>query len=161
MILSNTVTSAAVQGNTVSAAADDNPILGFGAVGNGRNWVGSPGAFNAAISALGTLVTGTNIIDWTTAGYFTSTAYGGAFTLSFTNASNVLTPSLGQTIVLVITGAGSASATWPSTISWVGVGASGSGVHAAPTLTSVTTIVYLTCTGVGASPTYTGLYVTG
>ena len=39
MILSNTVASAAVQGVTVNAAADDNPVLGFSAVGNGRNWV--------------------------------------------------------------------------------------------------------------------------
>ena len=169
MILSNTVTSAAVAGTTVQAAADDNPILGFSAVGNGRNWVGTPGVMNGAVNNLGTLATGTTNIDWTAAGIYTLTCYGGAMTFQFATtataslaaASQVLSPSLGQTIMLIITGAGSAAITWPTTISWVGEGTSGAGVHTAPTVTSVTTVVYLTCTAVGSAPTYLGLYITG
>ena len=164
MILANTTTSPAV-GNlsAVAAAADDNPILGFSAVGNGRSWVGTPGVMNGAINAMGTLATGTTYFDWTSYGIFSLTCYGGAMTFSF-NASSTATvasPSLGQTILLVITGAGSAAITWPSTISWIGVGTSGAGVHAAPTVTSVTTYVLLTCTATGSAPTYTGLYITG
>jgi len=170
MILANTVTSAGVAGGAgVPAAADDNPILGYGAVGTGRNWVATPGCFNGALSALGTLATGTTNLDWTQAGIFTFTCYGGTMTLQFATtatsalaaASQILSPSIGQTIMLVITGAGSAAITWPSTISWVGVGTATDGVHTAPTVTSVTTVVYLTCTGVGSAPTYVGFYVTG
>ena len=164
MILSNTITSQGVAGGTgVPAAADDNPVLGFSAVGNGRNWVGTPGCFNGAINAMGTLATGTTYFDWTSYGIFSLTCYGGAMTFSF-NASSTATvasPSLGQTILLVITGAGSAAITWPATVSWIGLGTTGSGVHAAPTVTSVTTYVLLTCTAVGSSPTYTGMYITG
>ena len=71
MILANTTTSPAV-GNlsAVAAAADDNPILGFSAVGNGRNWVASPGLCNGAINAMGTLATGTTYFDWTSYGIF-------------------------------------------------------------------------------------------
>ena len=72
MILSNTLTSAAVQGTAVQAAADDNPVLGFGVVGNGRNWISTPGFANSAVLAAGTLGIGATLnIDWTQVGYAT------------------------------------------------------------------------------------------
>src|SRR5271166_1565055 len=123
MILSNTITSAAVQGATVQAAADVNPVLGFSAVGNGRNWVATPGVFNGALNAMGTLVTGTTYFDWTSYGIFTLTCYGGSMTFSFYQTSATAapyTPSVGQTIMMIITGTGSAAVTWPSTVTWVG-----------------------------------------
>jgi len=154
MILGGTVAGVAVQGVTTPGPADISPQLGFGAVGNGKAWVTTPGVFNGAISALGTLPTGTTILDWTQAGIYTFTAYAGSFTISFTNAGN-LTPSLGQTIQVVITGAGSASPTWPSSVTWVGAASA-----SAPTLTGNVTIVYLTCVAVGSSPTIYGFYLT-
>jgi|SRR5271157_2010058 len=171
MILANTVTSSAVQGVTVPAAADDNPLQGFSAVGTGSNWVGTPGSFNAALSALGTPTAGTVVnLDWTAAGLFTMTMpSSGTSTFQFATtataalaaAKQVASFSLGQTIQIVITGTGGVTVAWPTTISWVGVGTATDGVHAAPTLTSVTTVIYLTCTGVGTSPTFIGFYITG
>ncbi len=166
MILSNTVTSAAVQGNTVSAAADDNPVLGFSGVGNGRNWVATPGSFNAALQTI-TAASGAvaaNNIDWTTGGLFTINQYGGAFTVAFwttgtyanASGSQVLSAQLGQTIILYIPATGSAAITWPSTITWFG----SSGSASAPTTTTNATIVYLTCMAVGSAPTFLGMYVT-
>ena len=63
-------------------------------IGNGRYWQAStcPGY---VVSQLGTLATGTTILDWPQAGLYTFTAYGGAFTLSFTNAAGVFTPVQG------------------------------------------------------------------
>ena len=166
MILANTVTSAGVAGGAgVPAAADDNPILGWSAVGQGRNWVGTPGSFNAALQTI-TAVSGAaaaNNIDWTTGGFFTVTQYGGAFTVAFwttatyANAAGaqVLSASLGQTIAIYIPAVGSAAITWPSTITWVG-----SASASAPTTTTNATLVYLTCTAVGSAPTFVGFYLT-
>ncbi len=165
MILSNTLTSAAVQGNTVQAAADDNPLLGFGAVGTGRNWVGTPGSFNAAIVAIAA-ASGSNVannIDWTVGGFFNVTQYAGAYTITFATtataanaaASQVLSPSVGQTISIYLPAVGSAAITWPSTITWVG-----SGSASAPTTTTNATLVYLTCLTTGSAPTYVGFYLT-
>ena len=166
MILSNTITSQGVAGGTgVPAAADDNPVLGFSAVGNGRNWVATPGSFNAALQTI-TAASGAvaaNNIDWTTGGFFTVTQYAGAFTIAFwttatyanASGSQVLSASLGQTIAIYIPATGSAAITWPSTITWMG-----SGSASAPTTTTNATLIYLTCTAVGASPTYIGFYLT-
>jgi len=163
MILGGTVAGVAVQGVTTPGPADISPQLGFGAVGNGQAWLTTPGVFNGSLKALGTLLTGTTNIDWTAAGIYTFTCYGGAMTLQFATtattalaaASQVLSPSLGQTICLIITGAGSAAITWPSTVTWVGAASS-----SAPTVTGNVTVVYLTCTAVGSSPTYIGFYLT-
>ena len=130
MILSNTVPGVAVQGNTVPAAADDNPILGYSGVGNGRNWIATPGSFNAAIVPI-TAVTGAaaaNNLDWTLGGFFNVTQYGGAYTLSFwttatyanPTGSQVLSAQVGQTIAIYLPAVGSAAITWPSTITWIG-----------------------------------------
>ena len=170
MILSNTVASAAVQGVTVNAAVDDNPVLGFSTVGNGRNWVGTPGSFNAAIAALGTPVASATInIDWTAGGYFTLTfptsgtnviQFATTATSALAAAAQVASFSLGQTIIIQWLGnaSGVTNPTWPSnvTITWVGAGSAGP-----PTATTAqTTLIYLTCTGVGSSPTFTGLFLT-
>ncbi len=165
MILSNTVTSAPVQGATVQAAADDNPILGFSGVGNGRQWIANPGSFNAAIVPI-TAVTGAaaaNNLDATLGGLFTVTQYGGAYTLSlwttgtYANASGsqVLSMQPGQTIAIYLPAVGSAAITWPSTITWIG-----SASASAPTTTTNATLVYLTCLTNGSSPTFLGFFLT-
>jgi hypothetical protein len=160
MIVSGTVTSAPVQGVSVQDPADTSPPTGAGVAGFNGKWVLSTSE-TFVLSNLGTLATGTTILDWTQAGYFTFTAYGGSFTLSFTNAAGVFTPSLGQIIKIRITGAGSAAATWPSTITWVGVLASTGGTSAsAPVLTANVTDVTLICTATGSAPTFDGTYIT-
>ncbi len=146
MILSNTITSAAVQGTTVSAPADDNPVLGYSAVGTGKNWVATPGLANAAINAVATPASsGTSTFDWSVGGIVTWTPYGGTCTVAFANAS------LGQLIAVVATAATSASITWPSGITWL----TGSG-GAAPALTSKSALIFFICTGLN---TYVGGYV--
>ncbi len=165
MILANTVASAANPGGTVQAPADETPLLGLSAVGNGRNWVSTPGSFNAALATI-TAASGSNVannIDWTAAGFFTITQYAGAYTLTFaTTATAALTAanqvgsfSLGQTIAIWIPAVGSAAITWPSTITWVT-----SAAATAPTTTTNGTLVYLTCTAVGSAPTFIGFYLT-
>ncbi len=154
----------------MQAAADDNPLLGFGAVGNGRNWVGTPGSFNAAIVAI-TAASGSNVannIDWTQGGLFNVTQYGGAYTITFATtataslaaASQVLSPSVGQTIAIYLPAVGSAAITWPTTITWFGIGVSGSCVATAPTTTTNATLIYITCLTTGSSPTYLAFYFT-
>jgi hypothetical protein len=163
MIISNTVASAAAaQGaGTVNAPADDTPTLGFGVVGNGQQWVATPGP-NYAISALGTAVataTSSLLVDWRTASYFTCTAFTSGWTITFTDASSVFTPVLGQNIKIKITHASGSTPVWPLTggspqITWL-VGSGG----AAPTTTGKDCVVDLVCTGVGSSPTFDGWYV--
>src|SRR5271157_3272085 len=125
MILKNTRTDTTVPlpwaGGTIAtvtpsvdACLDRDPLLGYSVVGTGNHWDGTPSPHHA-IAALGTLGSGTTILDWTQASYFTCTARGGAFTLSFTNASGVLTPKIGNIIRMRILHAGSAAATWPGT----------------------------------------------
>ncbi len=168
MILANTVPSQAVgpSGSTYTAqsSADDNPILGYGAVGNGRNWVSTPGSFNAAILAAGTLATGVTLnVDWTQVGYatvtlFTSgtnvlTFYTAASIVAGANPANVASFSLGQTLHLRITGAG-ATLTWPAgTYSYVAQGVAFSTTNL--TFTGSTTWdMFITCTGTGSAPTF-------
>ncbi len=176
MILANTVPSQAVgpSGSTFTAqsAADDNPVLGYGAVGNGRNWVSTPGLANASISALGVLGA-TGNIDWSAAGYFSfTTTASTALTLTFATtataalaaASQVNSFSLGQMIRIRITGGGTASTiTWPSTIAWIGMltGTSGSSQAAPVWVTTKLLDITLVCTGVGSAPTFDGVYMTG
>jgi len=166
MILSNTVASAAVQGVTVNAAADDNPVLGFSAVGNGRNWVTTPGLANAAINPLGTLTNGAAVnFDWSAYGYFTLTLPSGGTnaatfattaTAALAAASQVNSFQLGQLIKLRITGGGG-TITFPGTITWV---AQGVAATTAPTWTgSLVTDVYLICTAVGSAPTFDATYI--
>ncbi len=159
MILGGTVTSPPVSGTTVQDPADTSPTLGLSVIGNGRYWQAStcPGY---VVSALGTLAAGTTILDWTQAGLFTFTAYGGAFTLSFTNAAGVFTPVQGQALEIFITGAGSAAATWPTTITWCGSVAAGGGSTSAPVLSTNTTSITLVCLSGGSAPTFLGTYIT-
>ena len=171
MILANTVASAAVQGVTVQAAADDNPILGSGVVGTGRNWVSTPGLANATISALGVLGA-TGNIDWSAAGYFSFTTTSGTnLTLTFATtataalaaASQIDSFSLGQMIKIRVTGAGTPTITWPSTVTWLGTLDSTSGSSSsAPVVVSGKLIdITLVCTGVGSAPTFDGTFITG
>ena len=169
MILANTVTSAAVQGVTVPAAADDNPLLGSGVVGTGRNWVSTPGLANATISALGVLGA-TGNIDWSAAGYFSFTTTSGTnLTLTFATtataalaaASQIGSFSLGQMIKIRVTGAGTPTITWPSTVTWVGIVSGGGATSAAaPVVVNSKQIdVALVCTGVGSAPTFDGFFI--
>ncbi len=173
MILANTVASAAVQGVTVQAAADDNPVLGYGVVGTGRNWVSTPGLANAAISALG-VVGATANIDWSVAGYFSFTTTASTnLTLTFATtataalaaASQIASFSLGQMIKIRITSSAATidTITWPSTIAWIGMltGTSGSSQAAPVLIASKLLDVTLVCTGVGSAPTFDGTYMTG
>ena len=127
---------------------------GMSPVGTGAGWLMMPDGQGLPI-ALGTLATGTTNLNCALYNYFSFTCYGGAMTLVFQNML------VGQQIQLLITGAGSAAITWPSTVAWVGVGSATDGVHVAPTVTSLTTWVMVTCTALGTSPTYTGIYITG
>lgn len=108
---------------------------------------------NYAVSALGTAVataTAKMVVDWTTAGYFTVTAYGGGWTITFTTAAGVFTPVLGQEIYINITHASSSAITWPATVTWI------TASSAAPTTTTNNCLVCLLCTNAGSSPTYIG-----
>jgi len=169
MILANTVASQAVGPSgstfTAQAAADDNPILGFGAVGNGRNWVSTPGSFNAACLFAGTLATGVTLnVDWTAIGYASVTLFtSGTNVLTFYTAAsipsgaNLPSFSLGQTLHLRITGAG-ASLTWPSgTFSYVAQGVAFSTTNLTFTGSTVWDM-FITCTGTGAVPTFDVVY---
>jgi len=119
MIISGTVTSAPVGGQTVQDPADQCAPQGFGVVANGMRWMATPSP-NFVVVALGTLTTAA-VLDWTQGGLFTVTCTGSdALAISFTNAAGVLTPSIGQTIRVANTGASGASATWPSTVTWEG-----------------------------------------
>ncbi len=104
-----------------------------------------------SVSALGTLATGTTTLNWAAYNYFTLTAYGGAFTLAFSNVS------VGQQIQLFVTGAGSAAATWPSGITWIGLTSAPAASSSAPVLTANTVLITLTCT---AANTFVGSYIT-
>ena len=116
MILSNTVaTSVVLNGatSTVSTPADESAPAGFMPSSNGKSWVALPGPA-AAISALGTAVataTSSLTVDWSVASFFTCTAYGGGWTISFKNAAGTLTPAVGQIIRIQITHAGSSAIT--------------------------------------------------
>ena len=122
MIVSGTVPSAPVQGVTVQGPADVNPPNGAGVMAQNGKWVLNPGE-SFVLAALGTAVataTASMIVDWTTAGCFAVTAYGGGWTITFNNAAGEFTPQLGQAILLNITHAASSAITWPSTITWFG-----------------------------------------
>ena len=155
MILSNTVaTSVVLNGttSTVSTPADESAPAGFMPSSNGKSWVALPGPA-AAISALGTAVataTSSLTVDWSVASFFTCTAYGGGWTISFKNAAGTLTPAVGQIIRIQITHAGSSAITWPSTVTWITASA------AAPACATYDMVVALICTATGSAPTYIG-----
>jgi hypothetical protein len=155
MIVSGTVPSAPVQGVTVQGPADVNPPNGAGVMAQNGKWVLNPGE-SFVLAALGTAVataTASMIVDWTTAGCFAVTAYGGGWTITFNNAAGQFTPQLGQAILLNITHAASSAITWPSTITWFGPSS------AAPTTTTNNCLVALVCTGTGSAPTFIGWVV--
>ncbi|MGZ3353289.1 MAG: hypothetical protein ACXVB2_00275 [Isosphaeraceae bacterium] len=155
MILSNTVASSVVLNgatSTVNTPADESAPAGFMPSSNGKSWIALPGPASA-ISALGTAVataTRSLTVDWTTASFFTVTAFGGGWTITFTNAAGVLTPSVGQTIRIQVTGASSSAITFPSTITWITASA------AAPTCATNSQVIAIICTATGSSPTYIG-----
>ena len=167
MILANTVPSQAVGPSgstfTAQAAADDNPIVGYGVVGAGRNWVSTPGSFNAAVLAAGTLATGATLnVDWTQVGYasvtlFTSgtnvLTFATTATASLAAASQIGSFSLGQTLHLRITGAG-AALTWPTgTYNYVAQGVAFSTTNLTFTGSTVWDM-FITCTATGSAPTF-------
>lgn len=155
MILSNTVsTTTTLNGaaSTVSTPADEAAPAGFMPSANGKGWIALPGPASA-ISALGTAVataTSSLLVDWTTASFFTCTAYGGGWTVTFTNAAGTLTPTVGQVIRIYIAHAGSSAITWPSTVTWITASA------AAPACATYNMVVALICTATGSAPTYVG-----
>ena len=152
-IVSGTVTSAPVQGVSVQAAADENPPNAFGIVGKNGNWVLSPGP-NAAISNLGTAVataTASLVVDWTTASFFTCTAYGGGWTITFKNAAGIFTPTVGQIIFISCTAASSSVPVFPATITWI--------TAATPTAATNSQVWMIICTNAGSSPTFIGFTI--
>ncbi|HMF38310.1 MAG TPA: hypothetical protein VKF17_16825 [Isosphaeraceae bacterium] len=166
MILKNTVTSAAVQGATVSAPADEAAPVGFGVVTDGMGWLATPGP-NYSIKANG-VFGATGNIDWSAASYHTLTTTGTTnLTLTFYTtaavAASLTTPSytLGQQIKIRITGTGSLTLNWPSTITWVGNVTAGTGSASAPVIGAYQIDVTLVCTAVGSSPTFDGTFQTG
>jgi len=95
-----------------TAVGDVTPVLGWGVVGNGKNWVPIPGPC-AVVAAL--TYASTTTVDWSAAGINTITLTGNV-TFAWANAT------IGQTIRLVITqdGTGSRTGTFPSGTTFVG-----------------------------------------
>lgn len=160
MILTNTVTqSATIGGTAVSAStpADAQAPRGFAAGSNGRAWKGLPGMIKS-VSALG-VVAATANLDWSLYSYFSfTTTSGTGLTLTFGKTASTTTSSwtIGQIIKVRITGAGTPTITWPSTVTWVGTLAGGGGSASAPLVSNGNQVdVTLTCTGVD---TFTGRY---
>ena len=125
------------------------PAQRGGSHGPNGKWVLNPGEAYQ-ITPLGTAVataTSKLLVDWSLGGYFQVTAYGGGWTITFTNAAGVLTPMIGQKVLINITKASSSAITWPTTITWF------TASSAAPTTTTNNAIVALVCTGLG---TYDG-----
>ena len=160
MIVSGTVPSPPVQGVTVQDSVDVSPPTGFTVVGQNSRWTASPSPNFATVNA-GVLASTYNL-DWDLAGLtiLTLTA-SNTLTLTFAttataalpSASQVSSPGQGQITRVEFTGAQGASITWPSTITWL----SGQ----APSYTNTNpTLVELTCTGAGLSPTFIGTYST-
>ena len=153
MILTNTVASSVVLNgatSTVNTPADEAAPLGFMPGSNGQSWVALPGPA-MAIQALGALTIAGATLDWSKYAYYTFTAYGGSFTLAFSNVT------IGQMIRIRITAATSASCTWPSTVTWVGTAHGGAGSASAPVLTTYDNDVTIICTGLN---TYDGTFTT-
>ena len=145
MIVSGTVAAPSVQGVAASGPADVSPSNGASIIGQNGKWVINPGE-GYIVTPLGTAVataTAKMLVDWSAGGYFQVTAYGGGWTITFTNAAGVLTPMVGQKVLINITHAGSSAITWPSTITWF------TASSAAPTTTTNNVIVALVCTGLG------------
>lgn len=153
MILTNTVTQSVTLNGTASSAtvpADESAPLGYMPGSNGQSWVALPGP-TMAINALGALTAAGATLDWSQYAYYSFTAYGGAFTLAFSNVT------IGQMIRIRITAAGSADCTWPSTIAWVGTAHGGAGAAVKPVQTTYASDVTIVCTGLN---TYDGTFTT-
>ena len=153
MILTNTVTQSVTLNGTATSAtvpADEAAPLGYMPGSNGQSWVALPGPI-MAIQALGALTIAGATLDWSKYAYYSFTAYGGAFTLAFSNVT------IGQMIRIRITHATSAACTWPSTIAWVGTAHGGAGAAVAPVQTTYDSDVTIICTG---PDTYDGTFTT-
>lgn len=153
MILTNTVASSVVLNgatSTVNTPADEAAPLGFMPGSNGQSWIALPGPI-MAIQAIGALTIAGATLDWSKYAYYSFTAYGGAFTLAFSNVT------IGQMIRIRITAATSADCTWPSTIAWVGTAHGGAGAAVKPVQTTYASDVTIVCTG---QDTYDGTFTT-
>jgi hypothetical protein len=166
MILRGLTASPPVQGVTVQDPVDTTGPIGFSPAGMGGWWTALPSP-NFAVSALGVLGA-TGNIDWSAAGYFSFTTTSGTnLTLTFATtataalaaASQVNSFQLGQVIFIRVTGAGTPTITWPSTVTWVGVTATPTTSASAP-LVHTQNFIALVCTGTGSAPTFDGFYVT-
>ncbi len=129
---------------------------------NGR-WVIDPGE-SFVIQALGTVTTAANM-DWTQAGYFTLTTTSGqnlTITFGTGSATGISSPVQGQFVKVRVTGAGTPTITWPSTVTWVGIIATPAVSNAAPLVVNAVALdITLVCTQGGSAPTFDGTYITG
>ena len=166
MILTNTATNlvtlnCGVGGTPVAVnatgPADSLAPSGWMPGSNGKSWIGLPGR-SMAISNLG-VVGATANLDWSLYSYFSfTTTTGTALTLTFGKTASTITPSwmIGQIIRIRITGAGTPTITWPSTVTWVGTLAGAGGSASAPLVSDGNQLdVTLICTGYN---TFTGRY---
>jgi hypothetical protein len=164
-ILGGVVTSAPVQGVSVSGPADENPPTGAGIMGLNGKWVIDPGE-SFVIQAFGTLGISAGVnLDWTQAGYFSFTlAASGTTAITFGtgSATGVNSPTAGQFIKVRLIGGGGGNVTWPATINWLGLTAAPVVAVVAPIVTgSVPIDISLVCTLGGSAPTFDGTYITG
>jgi hypothetical protein len=160
MILTNAVTSTATIANTsVSASTPVDSVAprGFMAGSIGRAWSGLPGIIKS-INAQG-VVAATANLDWSLYSYFSFTTTSGTnLTLTFGKTGSTTTSSwtIGQIVKVRVTGAGTPTITWPSTVTWVGTLAAGGGSSSAPLVSDGNQLdITLTCTGVN---TFAGRY---
>ena len=161
-ILGGVVAAATVQGIAGSGPADLGPPTGAGIMALNGKWVIDPGE-SFVVSSLGVLGA-TGNIDWSQAGYFSFTTTSGTnLTLTFgvTGSTTVLSATPGQMIKIRITGAGTPTITWPSTVAWVGiVSGGGTSSASAPVVVNTKQIdVTLVCTAGGSAPTFDGFFV--
>jgi hypothetical protein len=163
-VVGGIVASPAVQGVTGTGPADLNPPVGMSISSNGRGWALNPGE-SFVISALGVITTAVNL-DWTQAGYFSFTTTSGnnaTVTFGIGGSTGALSASLGQTIKVRITGAGTPTITWPATVTWVGTldSTTGSSSSAPVVVNGKVIDVALVCTNTGSAPTFDGTFITG
>ena len=160
MILTNAVASTTTIGNTsvsASTPTDMEAPRGFMAGSNGAAWKGLPGVIKS-INAQG-VVAATANLDWSLYSYFSFTTTSGTnLTLTFGKTASTTTASwtIGQFIKVRVTGAGTPTITWPSTVTWIGTLAGGGGSASAPLVSDGNQLdITITCTGVN---TFTGRY---
>ena len=132
-------------------------------MGLNGDWVIDPGE-SFVVQALGVVTTAANL-DWTAAGYFTLTTTSGqnlTITFGIGSSTGASSPTQGQLIKVRVTGAGTPTITWPSTITWVGIIATPAVSAAAPLVVNAVALdITLVCTLGGSAPTFDGTYITG